>query len=452
MPRDNVRPPIFRRRVPAAPAVILAALSLLATPVAWGQAGGSVRAGERDVNVIVGGNAYLDAFRLDGFFRDDGRSSRGWDVIAARFDLDVDFRFTTTAGVHISVATERRKRNPGLPIDDYPRTRGFLMGTENPNVVLDEAYLQLQRLFDLELTVTVGIRHVELGLDTSEEALVGSGDFWEGHGRIFVDTRHGLPDPRTTQFIPAGIAVTFKDLQLGEELNAGTAGYFVSLYRDPADDTQSLWLAAFEPRLQLTQLLTFVLGYARIFDQSGPDVESIWVGIEAKVERTMRLYGEGVFNLGNGNSGSAIYFGGRYTLPNQVGLLDVSYWIISGDNPDTSGKNEGYLGISSLRTLLAVDSIDYGIGRQTNYTALKIVAMYQLSQQMQAKLGFGHYTAQRSATAGQPGGEIDVFLILRPAPRTRIEAGFAFLFDSKVYGSGGAPDGWIFGAMVTSEF
>lgn len=417
------------------------AVLLVGASTAEGQMRGGVKTDEADVTIVIGGELALDAVFLNKFFRADGRSNPGFLFAAARFKLDFDFRLGADSGIFASLATSRRESHADFG-QAYPRTRGALLGQDNLSIDIDELFFETQRLFNWDLTVRAGQSHILLGLDTQEEKL------WEGHGRLFFDTDRGRgPVDQFDRMRPVGLQVRYKP-----DTEIAFTAYLSWLHRFFLSDDQTTFIAAGEASISIDRAYSITAGYMRIFDQAGPDMEAIWVYTNLEISPTVQVFGEAVFQLGNGHSGKGAYGGVRVTFDDASGFVETSAWILTGDDPDTPTKFEGFRSFGSIRTTIIVDSVEYGLGRQTNLTAVKFVGVYRLTYNLLARIVYARYASEKSATDPRPGDEINVWIVFEPDLHTRIQAGVGYLFTSRIHGPTGNPDGWAFMVALTADF
>ena len=435
-------------------ALTLAVVLLGTTQTAAAQARPDVRTDERDVKVILGAAVRLDAVVQDSFYREG--SGRGFEFIDAYFRLDIDFRFNDDGGIFAALATKRRDYN-GAFGEGFPRTRGTIVGTDSPEIELDELFVEIRRLFNIEIAVRAGLSHFSLGVDTSAEKL------WEGHGSLWLDTRNGVGPDGFNRMHPIGAQARFNP-----ERELHIDGYAYYLNRDLDDDSKTVYLGALQTTLVLESKSTpvtglqtplesgykaaFVLGYARWYDQSASDMEVLWFGLRLAASPEIMAYGEAMFQFGNGFRGEGLYGGFRYTFPDGAAFIDTSFWLLTGDNPDTDDRMEGFVSYGSLSTMRGIDSADYGLGRHSNYTALKILGSWRLGYNIRLQLAYARYAAQDSAAGGRPGDEIDAFLIYEAFSHVEIHAGAAFIFSSRIRNPPQNPDGWLFMVSIIGEF
>ncbi|MGE0434197.1 MAG: hypothetical protein AB7K09_10490 [Planctomycetota bacterium] len=431
--------------------VLLATLHLHA---AAAQGRPDVRTDERDVKVILGAAVRFDAIYQDSFYRSG--SGKGFEFISAYFRLDIDFRFNDDGGVFASLATRRRDFNGSFG-SGFPRTQGAVVGSENPTLEIDELFVEIRRMFNLDIAIRAGLAHFNLGVDTSADKL------WEGHGSLWFDTRHGRGPAAFDRMHPIGIQA-----RLSPERALTFDGWAAYLNRDLSNDANTVYITAVQATLTLESKATpvtglqtplntgykaaFIGGYARWFDQNGPDMEVIWAGLRLAASPEVMVYGEAAFEFGNEFSGEAAYGGFRYTFPDGAAFIDVSFWLLTGDDPLTFSKQEGFVSYGSISTTLAVDSADFGMGRHTNYSALKVFGSWRLDYHIRLQVAYANYNSQDSDSDGSPGQEIDAFFIYEAFAHVQVRAGGAYLFDSRIRAPATNPDGWLFMVSVLGDF
>ncbi len=390
-----------------------------------GPVGDGVRTDERDVTVVLGGEVAFDAVVQNKFFR-SANDERGWEFVSALLRLDLDVRFTDDVGLYAALQTERRETIPAIG-SDFPRSSGFILGEHDPGIEVTELFIDANRLLGIDWSLRGGLAHFQLGLETGYEDPSGH-LAWGGHGRLVFDTLRGRGRYHD-RIRPVGLHVSYA---FNQHLSA--VGYFSWLGRDLSDDSQDTWIAAVEGRFHRTNRLDIHGGFLNLFDNNGPDMQMIWGNTRVILERFLHVYGEAVFQLGNDQSGTAWYGGVQYQFDGGRSMIDVSFWHVSGNDTATLLHQEGYQSFGHVDTLMLTESYDYGMGRQRNYTAFKVVASIPIEWNLRLRLAWGRFNAEDSSDSPRPGDEANVFLTYYPSKLVQLEAGFAFLYGSRIFG------------------
>ena len=133
-----------------------------------------------DIEIVVSGETEFYGVAVDPFFTSLDAEDEWNYYIGGMIKLAFDVRFSEYSGLYFSI--KNAKTTTGKTFGDgIVRSKGSIFGFSAINMILDEAFFELDRILISELSVRAGLMHVSIGLDTSEE------DWFDGHGQLFLN-------------------------------------------------------------------------------------------------------------------------------------------------------------------------------------------------------------------------------------------------------------------------
>lgn len=433
---------MHRRHALSIPLPLLVLALALIAHAAPSIASAEVRTDARDVDIIISGEIGLHGIFQDNFWR----AGAGDDdfYVSGYLRLTLDIILSHTARAFVAIHTPRRFQGDGFG-SGILRAPGAVLGRDDVTLELDELFIQVERLFIDELDLRVGQQHLDFRLDTGLDTL-----WWEGHGASWLDTAKGRA-PATFasggDFDPVGLRAAFHNFGT-ESFEIAAGGFWLAKDLDIVNS--DVLLLGVWGQLLLTEEFIVHGGYFYNAIQFAEDYQNVWVAVMLILERGLKVYGDGNFQFGDSiDSAYSAMVGVTFVFSDGQLFLDISWFIGSGDDP-TTADHENFQNGSGLQDLLIIESDDFGAGRHDDITVWKAVVGFRFDYQLM--LFFVGGIAESHATSRAPGIEVDLSLRYRPVDGLELSVNGAYIFESKLFGTGSDTDGILIFIKVAMRF